>query len=82
MALKDLESALAALTPAEKAQLVQSLALSLANPSPGIERIPEVMGGDACIVRTRIPRLAARELSPHGLVGGADPRELSQLACQ
>ncbi len=55
MALKDLESALAALTPGEKAQLVQALALSLAHASPGIERQGEVMGGDACIVRTRIP---------------------------
>ncbi len=55
MTLKDLEQALATLSPAEKAQIVQSLALSLANASPGIERQPGVMGGDACIVRTRIP---------------------------
>jgi uncharacterized protein (DUF433 family) len=55
MTLKELEAAVAALTPAEKAQLVVSLALSLANASPGIERQPDVMGGDACIVRTRVP---------------------------
>jgi uncharacterized protein (DUF433 family) len=55
MTLKELEPALAALSPAERAQVVQSLAQALANASPGVERQPGVMGGDACIVRTRIP---------------------------
>lgn len=55
MTLVELESQLASLTRAEKAEVLQRLALELANTWPGIERTPGVAGGDACIVRTRIP---------------------------
>jgi uncharacterized protein (DUF433 family) len=55
MTLVELESQLASLTRAEKAEVLQRLALELANTWPGIERTPSVASGDACIVRTRIP---------------------------
>lgn len=55
MTLKELEPQLAALSRAEKAQLVRQLALELAETWPGIEKNPQVAGGSACIVRTRIP---------------------------
>lgn len=55
MTLKDLEPQLLALTPAEKAQVIQLLAESLANTWSGIEKTSGVCGGDACITNTRIP---------------------------
>ncbi|HEX2570381.1 MAG TPA: DUF433 domain-containing protein [Polyangia bacterium] len=55
MTLVEIEAQLASLTRAEKAEVLQRLALELANTWPGIERTPGVAGGDACIVRTRIP---------------------------
>ncbi|OZH51846.1 hypothetical protein AFK68_28205 [Hydrocoleum sp. CS-953] len=55
MKLKDLESQLLALTPAEKFQAIQLLTQSLANSWSGIEKTPGVCGGDACIAGTRIP---------------------------
>lgn len=53
--LRELESQLAALSKADKATVVQRLALEIADAWPGIERSPGVVGGAACIVRTRIP---------------------------
>ena len=55
MTLKELETHLLALSPAEKAQAVKLLALDLAHAWPGIEKTPGVAGGAACVVRTRIP---------------------------
>ena len=55
MSLRDLEDQLAQLTQAEKAQLLQALALDITHAWPGVEKTPGVVGGDACIVRTRIP---------------------------
>jgi uncharacterized protein (DUF433 family) len=55
MTLKDLESSLASLTRAEKAEVLQRLAQDVANAWSGIDCKPGVAGGDACIVRTRIP---------------------------
>ena len=55
MKLKELEPQLTDLTRAEKAQIVQSLVRDIANVWPGIQKTPGVTGGDACIVRTRIP---------------------------
>lgn len=52
---RELESQLAALSKAEKATVVQRLALQIADTWPGIAKSPGVMGGAACIVRTRIP---------------------------
>ena len=43
------------LSPAQKARLLHDVARDLDAFAPGIERTPDVCGGDACIVRTRIP---------------------------
>jgi uncharacterized protein (DUF433 family) len=43
------------LTAPEKARLLQWIVSDMGNAFPGIEHRAEVAGGDACIVRTRIP---------------------------
>jgi uncharacterized protein (DUF433 family) len=53
--LEDAEKAVAGLSLAEKAQLIQSVARDLGDTTPGIEANPAVCGGEPCIVRTRIP---------------------------
>jgi len=53
--LEDAEKVVAELSPAEKASLLQLVARELGNASPGIEAKSGVCGGEACIVRTRIP---------------------------
>jgi uncharacterized protein (DUF433 family) len=53
--LEQVEKIVAGLSPAEKAQLVQSVALDLGDVFPGVESHPRVCGGEPCIVRTRIP---------------------------
>lgn len=55
MTLTDFEAQIQALTPAEKAQILQRLVFDLAGTWPGIEKMAGVAGGAACIVRTRIP---------------------------
>ena len=55
MTLDELRTHLLALTPAEKAEVVHLLVQSLGNIWLGIEKTPGVVGGDACIVGTRIP---------------------------
>jgi uncharacterized protein (DUF433 family) len=52
---KDLESQLSVLSRAEKAELVHRLLQQIDNAWPGIEKMEGVAGGEACIVRTRIP---------------------------
>jgi uncharacterized protein (DUF433 family) len=55
MTLKELEPQLLALTPTEKAEVIQILTKNLSNGSRGITKTPDVCGGDACIDKTRIP---------------------------
>lgn len=55
MSVHDLEQQLAELSRPEKAHLLQRLAVDLGGAWPGIERNAGVVGGDACVVRTRIP---------------------------
>lgn len=43
------------LTPVERTEAIQLLVGELAAAWPGIEKQPDVCGGDACVVRTRIP---------------------------
>jgi uncharacterized protein (DUF433 family) len=43
------------LSAAEKAEVLQTLLYTLTDVWPGIEKTPGIIGGDACIVRTRIP---------------------------
>ncbi len=49
------EQIVPSLSAAEKAQLLQWIALDLAGVHPGIERREGVCGGEPCILRTRIP---------------------------
>ncbi len=51
----ELEARLAALSRPEKAEIVARLAADLGGGWPGIECTPGVCGGDACVVRTRVP---------------------------
>jgi uncharacterized protein (DUF433 family) len=53
--LRDAEKLLAAMTAAEKAQLLQWVVRDLGEAFPGIESVPGVCGGEPCVVRTRIP---------------------------
>ena len=53
--LEDAEKLLAGMTQAEKAQLLQWIARDLGDAFPGIEETRGVLGGAACIVRTRVP---------------------------
>jgi uncharacterized protein (DUF433 family) len=51
----ELESELSALPRAEKARLLQILAQEISDTWPGIEKTDGVVGGEARVVRTRIP---------------------------
>src|SRR5690606_37316268 len=51
----EIEPILADLTRAEKAQVLQWIVRDLGDAFPGIESTPDVVGGAARIVRTRIP---------------------------
>ncbi len=54
-AIQEAEKLLPGLTRGEKAQLLQWVARDLGDAFPGIESIPNVCGGEPCIVRSRIP---------------------------
>jgi uncharacterized protein (DUF433 family) len=54
-ATAETEKILSGLSRAEKVQLLQWLVRDLGDAFPGIENTPGVLGGAACIVRTRIP---------------------------
>lgn len=53
--LDEIEHMIEQLSRAEKAQVLQWVARDLADAVPGIELRDTVNGGEACIVRTRIP---------------------------
>ena len=53
--LQEAEKLLSKMSRSEKAQLLQWVVHDLGDAFPGIESIPDVCGGEACIVRTRIP---------------------------
>ena len=54
MTLKDLESQLLALTPAEKEHVIQLLTHSLVSIQPEIAKPPEISDGEAYIANTQI----------------------------
>jgi uncharacterized protein (DUF433 family) len=54
-AMRQVEKLLPVLTRAEKAQLLRMVVQDLDDAFPGVESTPGVSGGEACIVRTRIP---------------------------
>src|SRR5512143_2185624 len=55
MTPRELMAELAALSKAEKAEVLESLAQPIGETWPGTEKTPGVAGGNACIVRTRVP---------------------------
>jgi uncharacterized protein (DUF433 family) len=50
----ELIAGLAALSKAEKAEVVERLAQEIGDAWPGVEKTSGVVGGAACVVRTRI----------------------------
>lgn len=53
--LSDLERILPNLSRGEKAQVLKWVVQELGDDFPGIDERPDICGGEACIVRTRIP---------------------------
>ena len=53
--LHSAEELLAQMSRAEKAQVLQWASQDICDTWPGIESRPDVCGGEACVVRTRIP---------------------------
>ena len=53
--IEEVEKLLPSLTRGEKAQLLQWVTQDLADAFSGIDSIPDICGGEPCIVRTRIP---------------------------
>ena len=55
MSIQNLGPQISRLSRAEKAELLQRLAQEVGNAWAGIEKTAGISGGEACIVRTRIP---------------------------
>ena len=55
---QEMEEYVAALSRGEKAQLLQWVVQDMGEAFPGVESRLEVCGGEACVVRTRIPGVA------------------------
>jgi uncharacterized protein (DUF433 family) len=55
MTIQNIQPQISRLSRAEKAELLQRLVQEVGNAWAGIERTAGVSGGEACIVRTRIP---------------------------
>src|SRR5688572_1531319 len=53
--LEEAVQAITGLSAQDRAELLQVVFRDLANPLEGVESNPQVCGGEACIVRTRIP---------------------------
>lgn len=53
--LRQVEELLPGLSRAEKAQLLRLVVQDLDDAFPGIDSNPGVCGGEACVIRTRIP---------------------------
>jgi len=53
--LDAIQEMLPQLSPGEKAQLLQWVARDLGGTTPGIDKTPGVCGGEARVMRTRIP---------------------------
>jgi uncharacterized protein (DUF433 family) len=54
-AIQEIEKLLSSMSRSEKAQLLQLVVKDLGTAFPGVEASPDVCGGEARIVRTRIP---------------------------
>lgn len=55
MTLQELENMFSTLSQAEKAQILQWIVRDFGGAFPGIDSTPSISGGEARIVRTRIP---------------------------
>ena len=53
--LEKVRELLPAMSLGEKAQVLQWIARDIGGALPGVESTPNVLGGEPCIVRTRIP---------------------------
>lgn len=53
--LQEAEKLISTMSRAEKAQVLQWVVRDLGDAFPGIESNPAVCGGEACIIRTRVP---------------------------
>jgi uncharacterized protein (DUF433 family) len=53
--LKEANALIAKMTRSEKARLLKWVVTDLGDSFPGVDHRSDVCGGDACIVRTRIP---------------------------
>ena len=53
--LKQLTALVSELSSTKKAQLLYRISQDLGDVFPGIEKTPNVCGGSACVIRTRIP---------------------------
>ena len=76
MTLKEIEQGINSLPLTEKLQVLQTLFFTLTDLWPAIEQTPGVVGGDACIVRTRIPVWA---LVQYRRLGWSDPQILESF---
>jgi uncharacterized protein (DUF433 family) len=55
MTYREIQAEIPLLSTREIAELLQMITSSISRSYPGIEKIPGVAGGSACIIRTRIP---------------------------
>lgn len=55
MTIQELEKQLLSLSPDDQLAAIRVLLQAISEPARGISRTPGVMGGDACIAKTRIP---------------------------
>jgi uncharacterized protein (DUF433 family) len=54
-AIREVEKLLDEMSPSERMRVLQRIVRDLGDAYPGVESQPNVCGGEACIVRTRIP---------------------------
>ena len=66
MTLHELEDIITGLSRAEKAQILQWLVRDLGDAFPNIENSPGIVGGEARIVRTRIPVWVLEQMRRQG----------------
>ncbi len=64
--LNEAERLLSAMNRGEKAQLLQWVVRDLGDAHPGIESRENVLGGEPCVVRTRIPVWVLQQARRHG----------------
>jgi hypothetical protein len=80
--VEEADNLLSRMTAVEKAQLLQRVVREMGGAFAGIESRPEVCGGEACIVRTRIPVWVLEQSCRLGMSeGGAPGQRLGVYSC-